>query len=253
MSSSNIYYVYAYLREKDSKTATAGTPYYIGKGKSRRFLAKHSVPIPSEATNIQFIAVHLSESESFLLERRLISIYGRKNNGTGILLNLTDGGEGCSGRVVSEDTKDKIRAKRKLQVFTEETIDKFRTRRHSDETKRKMSMTHQKLYSEGRRIISDEHKTIISNSSRTRIVSDETKQKIRLARASQVMKPITDETRKKMSESQTGRVSPNKGKPGKPHTEETKKKIRDSRLNQKMSQETKDKIRLSMINKYKNK
>ena len=32
----NIYYVYQYLREKDSKTAPAGTPYYVGKGHKER-------------------------------------------------------------------------------------------------------------------------------------------------------------------------------------------------------------------------
>lgn len=44
MSSNHIYYVYAYIRSKDSDTAKAGTPYYIGKGKHKRAFSKaHTV------------------------------------------------------------------------------------------------------------------------------------------------------------------------------------------------------------------
>ena len=49
-----IYYVYAYLRNKDSATAKAGTPYYIGKGKGTRYKNGHRVPVPKDQTHIVY-------------------------------------------------------------------------------------------------------------------------------------------------------------------------------------------------------
>jgi hypothetical protein len=103
----NIYYVYAYLRSKDSKTAKAGTPYYIGKGKDNRAYVKHSsIPKPVDKKYIVILEHNLSEVGALALERRMIRWYGRIDNNTGILRNKTDGGDG-SGR--SQETKDKIR------------------------------------------------------------------------------------------------------------------------------------------------
>lgn len=85
----NIYYVYQYLREN-------GTPYYIGKGSGRRaYSTDRVIPKPTNITRIQIVAHNLSELEAFLLETKLIVIYGRIDLGTGILHNKTNGGDGA--------------------------------------------------------------------------------------------------------------------------------------------------------------
>ena len=95
-----LYYIYAYLRSRDSATAISGTPYYIGKGKKRRAYQRHAdIPVPKDRSNIVIMERNLSEVGALALERRYIKWYGRKDLGTGILNNRTDGGEGVSGYV----------------------------------------------------------------------------------------------------------------------------------------------------------
>lgn len=120
------YYVYAYIRSKDSKTAKAGTPYYIGKGKNNRMFSKrHSVPIPNNKQYIIVLESNLSDIGACALERRYIKWYGRVDNNTGILRNLTDGGDGTSGRIHSIETRKKIIKSNKTRTITLETRKKM--------------------------------------------------------------------------------------------------------------------------------
>jgi len=142
----NIYYVYQYLR-KDL------TPYYIGKGKNNRAWESHKRSngtnlLPDDLSKIQVVARSLSETEAHLLETKLIEHYGRKDLGTGILRNLTDGGEGVSGLVqtpehIAKRVSKTIGQKRPNQSKNMSgENNSFYQKKHSDVTKQQMSQNH---------------------------------------------------------------------------------------------------------------
>ena len=86
------YYTYAYLRED-------GTPYYIGKGQKNRAWRSdyHHCGKPKDKARILILKYFEEEADAFKHEIYMIAVLGRKDLGTGILRNLTDGGEGSSG------------------------------------------------------------------------------------------------------------------------------------------------------------
>ena len=142
----NNYYVYAYLRSCESVRGPMYSPYYIGKGRGdRAFNNQRSIAAPVDKSFIVFLQEGMTEQEAFALEKYAISLYGRIDKNSGILWNLTDGGEGCSGLVMPEVTKQKIAQTltgRKRPRDVVERIAKARIGfRHSQETKQKMSRT----------------------------------------------------------------------------------------------------------------
>jgi hypothetical protein len=116
------FYVYAYIRSKDSSTAKAGTPYYIGKGCGKRAFKDHNrtTHTPENKSDIIIIKENISEEEAFSLERILISKFGRVDQGNGILRNFTNGGEGSTGYLHNEQSKIKIKLARAKQIITPE-------------------------------------------------------------------------------------------------------------------------------------
>lgn len=139
MSSKLIYYVYAYIRSKDSKTAKAGTPYYIGKGKDDRIDQLHNnVPLPKDKSNRVILECQLSELGAFAIERRMIKWYGRKDTSTGILLNRTDGGDGASGRSYIPTAEHRL----KTSIANAGDRNHMYGKRHSMVTREKMKQSH---------------------------------------------------------------------------------------------------------------
>lgn len=104
----NIFYVYQ-LRDPRQEM-----PFYIGKGKKGRawshlkenpsdnsFKAKKVRKLLKQGVTplVEILHRNMGEADALAMEIKLIKEYGRLNNHTGILTNLTDGGEGVSGLI----------------------------------------------------------------------------------------------------------------------------------------------------------
>lgn len=119
---SNSFYVYVY---RD----LAGNPFYVGKGHGKRsrhhlhachnskrrsyrtmFYTKlRKMARLDEEPVIEKIKDNLDEEVAFQWERYHIALWGRRDIGTGILCNHTDGGEGQTGLRHSEESRQKMR------------------------------------------------------------------------------------------------------------------------------------------------
>ena len=165
------YYTYAYLREDK-------TPYYIGKGKGNRLYKRGSRVFapPKDKSRIIYLKQNLTEEEAFKHEIYMIAVLGRIDLGTGILHNMTDGGEGISNP--SEETRKKISDAQKGKTHTEESRKKMSESKKniSEETRRKIGEA-----SKGRnkdRIVSEETRRKMSESGKGRTHSEDSKKKM---------------------------------------------------------------------------
>jgi len=214
----NIFYTYAYLREDK-------TPYYIGKGKGDRVYkkSKNDIRPPRDKSKIILLKQNLSEGDAFNNEKYMIAIFGRKDLGAGILHNRTDGGDGSSGVLQTEETKLKrsnaLKGRPRPEEVKNKIGEKNKGRTQSQEARNKIGDIHKgNTYWVGRK--------------------------------------HTEESKQKMRDAKVGKSSHMKGKS---HSEETKDKISSSKKGKsngcegrKYSPETIEKMRQSARNRKKN-
>lgn len=135
----NNYYIYVYLNPLKVGNFSYGKvnfvyePFYIGKGKDNRLMShlidyntnnklkKNIINKIKKTGNypiIEKLYENISEYSAFRLEKYFIKLIGRKDLNSGSLSNLTDGGEGCSGRVFNDDIRYKmIKNKQKIVQY----------------------------------------------------------------------------------------------------------------------------------------
>jgi len=119
------YYIYAYINRN------TGFPYYIGKGCGNRAYIKRGrkISTPKDKSKIIIMEKNLSEIGALALERFYIRWYGRKDIGTGILMNGTDGGDGASGIIMPEPWNKNLKKEQdqRLQEYS------LRSKKHMEE------------------------------------------------------------------------------------------------------------------------
>jgi len=141
------YYVYLHIK------ADTGEPFYIGKGKKyRAYTDSKRSQIWNNYKNkygfdVILLEKNLTEEEAFKKEIYWINRIGRLKLNNGLLINLTDGGEGSSGRIpwnkglkdiFSEQVRKKISETHKGNTYK-------RGKKSSKETIEKMINTKQEL------------------------------------------------------------------------------------------------------------
>jgi hypothetical protein len=181
-----------------------GKPFYFGIGKTesraystnnRNLFWKNIVSKTDYRVEILFRG--LTWEEACEKEKEFIKLYGRVDLGTGILCNMTDGGDGQLGVVYTDRRREKVSRS-------------MTGRKKTDEEKLKLSNSQkgEKNHMFGKKM-SEEQKKKISNSLKGekhymfgKKMSDETRKK---KSDSLKGKKISDEHRKKISESQKGK------------------------------------------------
>lgn len=202
---------YVYIHKKPD-----GTPFYVGKGTGNRAYQfakrtqwhKNIVEKYGKSNIAIEITNCIDESQAFELEKTYI----KQLKTLGVeLVNLTDGGEGCVGRIFTDEHRLKLSAAKKGKPLSEAHKQALRGKVMSEAHKQQI-----RLRQKGTKA-SDDTKRKLSAMRIGRRLSEECKQKIS---AKHVGKTLSAEHRSKLSEAHKGYKA----------SEETKAKMRASHI-----------------------
>lgn len=169
------FYAYLYLRSDR-------TPYYAGKGCGKRaFQVPTHVVRPPKDRSLILVMPCRDEAEALATEVELIRNWGRKDLGTGILRNLTEGGDGSSGYKHTPECRQKMSTIGRRKKLSEQHRRKISL---SQLGRKRPASTGQKIAKRNRgRILTSESREKISTSLRNhfqshpKVWSDEARRK----------------------------------------------------------------------------
>ena len=214
------FYVYQHLR------ADTREVFYVGKGKGKRLTSRGRNEywkriVQKHGLIVELIAEGLTEEEAFILEVSTIKNYRERGLK---LANMTEGGEGTVGRIVTEESRVNYRLSRLGEK------NPMHGKTHDADIKEKIRKA--SIVNHAKPEVKAKIKDALTGLVRT----DEVKEKIRQAR---IGTKRSDETKAKISEIKKGKPSKLKGTK---LSDGTKEKLRQANLGKRYSEETKLKV-----------
>jgi len=144
------FYVYFHVNAQTNEI------FYVGKGNGNRAKAKTRRSdrwinyVNKYGYYVRIVKDCLSNEDALELEELIIKVLGRKDTGNGVLINMTDGGEGGKGKKTSEETRLKMSIAAKGRKMSDEQKKKLseinKGKEYSIESRKKQSESLKKTY-----------------------------------------------------------------------------------------------------------
>jgi hypothetical protein len=184
-------YIYRHIRLDKNE------PFYIGIGTDSKYQRAYSKQsrnifwnrvVSKTDYEVEILLDNLTKDEAKIKEIEFIALYGKKIDKTGILTNISDGGDGNSGSKHTEEAKLKIGLSNKFKDYSKFDRSYMQTKEYKDKVSkinkgRKMPDSMREKTSERmkNRIVSAKEKDRLRTLMLGKKMSDETKEKMKLS------------------------------------------------------------------------